>query len=210
MSQMKETCRICGAELPPEGRFCGECGFEILRRAGTTPEQQAASGLFGGPLVWLWRLAGLAVIAAIGFGIWYYYSGGFGGGSSYASRAVDIVNAATDDTDELLDAADADFSACEASNIAACDRGIDHMSDLANRLDKERRELNHLDPPAEAESWHRDYFQLLSDESSLCNRMVRAYRANDWEAFSSLDVEEFDDLDAREAQLRDYFNKHLR
>jgi len=197
---MKEVCSVCGAELPPQGRFCGECGFEILRRKVDR---------FGDPSVWLWRLLGLAVIAAIGFGIWYYYSGGVGGGSSYASQAVDIVNAATNDSDELIDAASADLSACEASNIAACDRGIDHLSDVANRLDKARSKLNDLDPPAEAESWHRDYLQLLFDEVSLCNKTVRAWRANDLESFSGL-AEEFDGLDARETQLTDYFNKHLR
>lgn len=171
------------------------------------------------PLISLWvrRLLGLLAIAAIGFGIWYYYSGRIGGESPYASgdgsfygnRAMGIVNAASSDTDRLASGADADLSACEAKNIAACDRAAGHFNDVAARLDKARNDLSGLNPPAEAQSWQRDYLNLLSDNSSLCRRAVSAWAADDWEAFSSIS-REFEALDSRENQLVDYFNKNLR
>jgi hypothetical protein len=167
--------------------------------------------------VWVRRLLGLLVIAAIGFGIWYYYSGRIGGespyagegGSSYANRAMEIIHTASSDTDQLASGADADLSACEARDFAACERAIGHFNDVAARLDKARNDLSGLNPPTEAQSWHRDYLNLLSDNSSLCRRAVSAWAADDWGAFSSLS-REFEALDSRENQLVDYSNKNLR
>jgi hypothetical protein len=167
--------------------------------------------------VWVRRLLGLLVIAAIGFGIWYYYSGRIGGespyagegGSSYANRAMEIIHTASSDTDQLASGADVDLSACEAMNTVACDRAVGNFNDVAARLDKARNDLSALNPPAEAQSWHRDYLELLSDNSSLCRRAVSAWAAGDWETFSGIS-REFEALDSRENQLVDYFNKNLR
>lgn len=168
-------------------------------------------------LIALASLLGLAVIAGIGFGAWHYcsarldgiVSGRLDGGDSWASRTADIVNSGVRDTDQIDKEIETQLTECEAGDMSACDAMFASLQDTANRLDALQLQLLRQGPPPEAAKWRDDYTRLLADESSYMNGLVQAWNREDFNAIDQI-LQEAQGLDARESQLIDYFNNHLR
>jgi len=110
--------------------------------------------------------------------------------------------------DVLYEGIIVDAEDCERSlfSVAACDRGILKMDELRRLLDSTRAQIAALDPPPEAESWHRDYLRFLSEASNSLNSAINAYYDLDLDTYL-YQLDRFDALVEREDDLVQRFRE---
>ena len=84
---MSKVCPKCGEEVPDDGRFCGNCGYEFADLKLVKPDSASNGSLFSNGKIFL-----LLIVAILVIGSAFILAGGIGGGSHDSiSKNISLV-----------------------------------------------------------------------------------------------------------------------